>query len=122
MNKILKYSMAIGVSFWLTGCMGMMVTGMGGMFGKMRSNIMQTESSTVDQENPSSKSYVIAVRYCTQCHEMKKKALHTPKDWDKTIERMLIHMKQQKKLQPDEYELIMIEHYYGVNTMDSKTK
>lgn len=126
MDNILKYSIVISVSLSLSGCMGMMMGGDGmmgkGMMGGMHSNSMKMESSDTNKEHTSpNKSYIITKRYCTQCHEIKSKTLHTKKDWDRTIGRMLSYMKQQNKLQPDEYELIMIEHYYGVNEINNET-
>ena len=120
MDSILKYSMVVSLSLFLSGCMGMMM-GMGnmsGMMGGIGSNSNEVELSNTKKED---KSYIIVKRYCTQCHEMKDTTLHSKKDWDRTISRMLGYMKQQNKLQPDEYELVMIEHYYDSDKFISQT-
>ena len=64
--------------------------------------------------NPKSKSFIIAKRYCTQCHGMKSKNSLSTREWKTTLKRMLNYMKNQNKMIPDEYEMTMIEHYYGV--------
>jgi len=104
------------------GSMGMMgdgsmmpMMGHGGMMSMDHSNNGMDDTSVEHNDASRSKSYVITQRYCTQCHELKPPSLHTPSQWQETIGRMQGYMKDQDRLQPDVYELIMIEHYYGID-------
>lgn len=126
--KLLKYSLILLISLALTGCMSMQRNngehssgGMGmmsmmpmmGMMNMASTNNSSKPSTTKEEEH--SKSYVIANRYCTQCHDMKDKNLYSANEWKPTLRRMLSYMQNQDKLQPDEYEKVMIENYYGVD-------
>ena len=123
--KILKYSLAMAISLILTGCMAMQKSGDGhsgsgmGMMGMMSEMNMSSTSNSSNSNNKTeeehSKSYIIANKYCTQCHNMKNKNLHSANEWKPTLRRMIGYMQNQGKLQPDEYEKIMIEHYYEVD-------
>ena len=77
-----------------------------------------SENSNMDEMNMSenSKSYIIAKRYCSQCHEMKNKELHSSEEWKPTLRRMMNYIDNQAKLKPDDYEKVMIEHYYGIDS------
>lgn len=88
--------------------------------GGMMMNINHSKkdmSHTADNEEMGihSKSYVIAEHYCTQCHEMRGRDLYSKEEWRPIIARMKVYMKKFDKLQPDEYETIMIEHYFGTD-------
>lgn len=125
--KILKYSLAMAIVLTLTGCMvmkkrgdGHSDSGMGmmGMMGMMSEMNMSSTSNSSNSNNKTkdggSKSYIIANKYCTQCHGMKDKNLHSANEWKPTLRRMIGYMQNQGKLQPDEYEKVMIKHHYGV--------
>jgi len=90
-----------------------------GMMPMMRMiNMNSTSNSSISNgttEEEHSKSYIIVKRYCTQCHNMKDKNLHSTNEWKPTLRRMIDYMQNQGKLQPDEYEKVMIEHYYEVD-------
>ena len=116
------------ISFGFSGCMvRALVNGNGmhhGPMGMMMQNNsvdMTTEEVHDDAipEPSASKSYVITKRYCSQCHELKSPKLHEPQQWEKTIGRMLEYMKRENHLQPDAYEKIMIEHYYGIDSKEN---
>ena len=123
--NLLKHSLILLISLSLTGCMAMQRNdgehsggGMGMMPMMRMINMNSTNNSSNSQdktEKEHSKSYVIANRYCTQCHNMKDKNLHSTNEWKPTLRRMISYMQNQGKLQPDEYEKVMIEHYYEVD-------
>jgi len=111
----------------LSGCMMMsMGSGKGHSSGGMKCGMkmggMKTDHSEKEmnhdgnaQEMPKhSKSYVIAQRYCTQCHDMREAEAYSPSQWKPILSRMMGYMKKADKLQPDAYEQVMIEHYYGI--------
>ncbi|MCF6309225.1 MAG: hypothetical protein L3J19_01940 [Sulfurimonas sp.] len=123
--KILKYSLVMTISLTLTGCMAMQKSGDGHsgmgimsmmpMMGMMNMGSANNSSKLkTTKEGEHSKPYIIANRYCTQCHGMKDKNLHSANEWKPTLRRMIGYMQNQGKLQPDEYEKVMIEHHYGV--------
>ena len=68
----------------------------------------------MDISNKIDKSYVIAKRYCTQCHIMRESDEFSKSKWKPILKRMMGYMQNQAKLQPDEYETIMIKHYYAI--------
>jgi len=127
----MRYIVIIGSSLLcvtlLSGCM-MMSMGSGkshssgGMKCGMKMGGMKTDHSAKEmdhemngQEMPThSKSYVITERYCTQCHDMREAEAYSPSQWKPILSRMMGYMKKADKLQPDTYEQVMIEHYYGI--------
>ena len=123
----MKYLVVILSSFVLSGCM-MMSMGSGkthssgGMKCGMKMSGMQRDHSTKEMEHDAnaqempkhSKSYVIAQRYCTQCHDMREASAYSATQWKPILARMMAYMKKADKLQPDAYEQVMIEHYYGI--------
>jgi hypothetical protein len=125
--QILKYSLVLMINLTLTGCMamqsnsdgdsnsGMGIMSMMPMMGMMNMLTKKNKETNTTIQEQHSKSYIITNRYCTQCHEMKEQNLHSAKEWEPILRRMIGYMQNQDKLQPDEYEKVMIEHYYGVD-------
>jgi len=64
---------------------------------------------------PKSKSYIIASRYCTQCHNMREVNEFNKDEWRPIVNRMISYMQKTDKTLPDSYEKLMIEHYYGID-------
>jgi len=129
--QTLKYSLAVVATLTFNGCisvqkenngnssssMGMMP--MMGIMSMMNMNSKKNQhdaNSTHIKGQEDSKAYIIANKYCTQCHNMKNKNLHTANEWKPILKRMIAYIHNQGKLKPDEYEKVMIEHYYGVDT------
>ena len=106
---ILATSGILFSSLLSAGCMMMG----GGMSGGSH-NGSSTDMKEMDMSGDS-KSYIIAKRYCSQCHEMKKKDIHSSTDWKPIIGRMMGYLQNKAKLKPDAYEKVMIENYYGIN-------
>ena len=128
----MKYILSIFLLFLLNGCM-MIPGSMGSMMGmnndkKSHSNfsmmkcggMMKMNNSTKEVKHTKDKSmhtkdYVITNRYCSQCHELPAVSTYNKQEWKPTLNRMLSYMKQENKMQPDEYELAMIEHYFRLD-------
>jgi len=114
-NKlVLSVSVFLLSSLLSAGCMGSMGGGSNSS-GNESMDMGDGNMDGMDMNNKNSKSYVIAKRYCAQCHEMKSKDLHSTKQWKPTLKRMMDYIDKQAKLKPNAYEKIMIEHYYGID-------
>ena len=61
------------------------------------------------------KDYIISQRYCTQCHGFRDKNLYSANEWRPILARMMAYMKKTGNNIPDDYESIMINHYYGID-------
>lgn len=61
------------------------------------------------------KDYIISQRYCTQCHGFRDKSMYTTDEWRPILARMMGYMKKTGNNVPDDYESIMINHYYGID-------
>ena len=57
-------------------------------------------------------AYKVTKRYCTQCHYLKEKNIHTPNNWNPTLIRMYSYMQNQNLMVPNENEKVMIKGYY----------
>lgn len=96
---------------------GGMMMKCGGMMKMDHSQKEMSHASGHEEMQSHSKSYLITERYCTQCHEMREKDLYSKEEWKPIIARMKVYMEKTDKLQPDEYETIMIEHYFGADDL-----
>ena len=72
-------------------------------------------SEDMSSDSGNTKSYVIAQRYCTQCHDFREASSYSKEEWGPILSRMLGYMQDAGRSVPDNYESVMIEHYYGVN-------
>jgi len=80
-----------------------------GMMMRMDHSQKDMEHVSNHGEMPShSKSYVIAQRYCTQCHEMKEAVLYSNEEWRPILKRMIGYMKKTGNLQPDVYDRTLL--------------
>jgi len=61
------------------------------------------------------KDYIITQKYCTQCHGFRDKSMYTANEWRPILARMMSYMKKTGNNVPDDYEAIMINHYYGID-------
>jgi len=133
----MKYILQISLLFLLNGCImlpGMMIGSIMGMNedkdkkshssssmmkcgGMMKMNHKSNKVASSNNKNgrtTHSKDYIIAKRYCSQCHDMPAIDIHNKEEWRPTFSKMIACMQDQNKLKPDEYETVMIEHYYGI--------